>query len=818
MRNKKSIRKNQWTKFWNDLQIYVKKPRPFVKNYDPQQDKRRLSKIGVQQDDIDRVFKTFQEKYQEPLLQFHKFTTFFRRDSDTAVRWTNSNTVSEAFKKLFNKLHFNNLDSARKSFQQLFLLHKLNDRGEGRSFEAKYTGRGSIKNLEGRLVSGILTKNHKNASYQSLHKFNFDSTAILPLLKNSEGRNIYKFIRVKKANGKIVINISADSSKEINLIKHKLSNWFQSYIDTPEVTGDFTKLMDFIKSGESEHFSLIGISFFDNEHKVTIFPQFNQQKNIASYQLMKQKFNRAGPNVLDKFVNIRISNKEIKTKGQVFVEFYTRLTGGIIGAITLRLDDRRLNSYERKKIREDFEKDFTLPLGKLIKVNDIPEDEIYRTFLQNIAKKQIRVELRSEQSLNIYKTLLDSKLLSLKFESKDSACFCFNSNCRIRFQRKWNQKTCKNCGGWMFNDKVIVVDEIEEKRVAEFIYKKCLEQGFSVEKFKRKLIRRDIYTIEVRNSDKSICLIPITRALNDYHLEILQYRFPNAVVITSKADTQTLESTSHVEVLELYKFIPKLLSNDSQSMKQLVQKVNRQRLSRVRSLADESITRINNIQFYKDKNSIAKNFGAEFFEADSSILLNYMFGNSIWLGANKRGSAFPDGITALPLANTKYGCFVWDTKFCETTKVALGKDSKNARYIKDGKKNRTIKDNGGLKGFTFISNIQPPKNFIPKYRKLAKSSGRIKISFIQSDHLTTIFNHFKDNESAINNNSKVKQVFYDSIKKLLFSSAGKKSSFVLDSAELNNILDKNVKEYKNLSTRRLSVNQHRTRKGVVKNS
>ncbi|MBI4039524.1 hypothetical protein HY388_01730 [Candidatus Daviesbacteria bacterium] len=805
MRTKKSISKSQWTKFWNDAGVYVRKPSRFVKNYNPRRDEKRLIKLGVSQASIDKVRRVFERKYQAPLLQFHKFTIFFSTDTDTVVKWTSSRTASEAFAKLFRKLNFNSFTAAKKSLHQLFLLYKLNDRGEGRTFEAKYTGHGSIQKLDGGLISGLLSTRHENASYKNLPKFRFDSATIIPLLKNSQGKSIYKFVRLKRSDGKIIFDISADSSKENNLIKQKLSKWFQSYIDTPEVKGDFTKLINFIKSGESEHFLLIGINFFDNEYKLSIFPQFNQLRNIASYQLMKQKFNRAGPEVLDKFVNIRVSNKEIQTKGQVFVEFYTRLTEGIIGAITLQLDDRRLNSLERKKLRSDFENDFALPLGKRIRVQDIPEEEIYRTFLQNVAKKQRKVEVRSEKSFNIYKTLLDNKLLTLKFESKDEARYCFNSNCRLKFQYKWNHRTCRNCGGWMFNAKTIIVDVIDEKRVAEFIYKKCLELGFTAERFKRKLIRRDIYTTEVRDSDRSICLTPITKPLSDHHLEILQFRYPNAVIITSKADAQILATTSHVEVLELYKIIPKLLSNDSQFIKQLIQRVNRQRLSRVRSLADESITRISTDQFYKDKNVVSKNFGAEFFEADCSILLSYIFGNSIWLGANKRGRAFPDGITAMPLTNTKYGCFIWDTKFCETAKVALGKDTKNAVYIKDGKKNQTIKDNGGLKGFIFISNVQPPKNFVSKYKKLAKNSGRIKISFIRSEHIKAIFDHFKDHEVLINGNSKIKQVFFDSIKKLLFSTAGKKKSYVIDTTELNRILNNNIREYNLLSTKRVNV-------------
>lgn len=804
MNTKRKIRKSQWTNFWKNLSIYVEKSRRFLKNYDTKQDEKKLLNIGVSQSDIDFVRKSY-EKYADPLLQFHRFSIFFRQDCDTAVGWTKSSTVSQAFVKLFRKLKYTSFEKAGYSFQQLFLLHKLNERGEGKAFEANYVGHGSLDTISVRPLQSILSSHHQNASYKGLPKFKVGSAVILPLIKSSGDKKVHKFIRLRRASGKLFIDIAADSTKEINLIKQKLSAWFETYIDVPEVTGNFDKLLEFIKSGESAHFELIGINYLDDVYKVSVFPQHNLQRNITLYRPIKRKFEGANKEVLDRLVNIRISNKEINTKGQVFVNFYTYLTAGIIGAITLSLDDRKLNATERKKLRDDFETDFGLPLSKLVNFDIISEDQIYRSFLQNTPKKQRKIGLRLDKALDIYKSLLANKLLSLKFDTKDRSCFCFNKDCKLNFQRRWGIKFCKNCGGWMFNDKTIVVDLIDEQKVAEFIYKKCLELNFTAEIFKRKLIRRDLYTVEIRGSDKSICLIPITKPLSNHHLEILQYRYPNAVIITSKDDAQILASSSHVEVLELYKVVPKLLSNNVQFIKQLIQKVNRQRLSRVRSLADESIRRINNIQFYKNKNSIAKNFGAEFFEADCSILLSYIFGNSIWLGANKRGRAFPDGITAMPLTNTKCGCFVWDTKFCETAKVALGKDTKNALYIKDGKKNQTIKDNGGLKGFIFISNVQAPKNFVYKYRKLAKNSGRIKISFVRSEHIKSIFDHFKDHETSINSNSKIKQVFFDSIKKLLFSTAGKKNSYVVDTTELNRMLSNNVREYNLLSTKRVNI-------------
>ena len=65
MTNKQTISKTQWTKFWNDVEVYVRKPVRFIKNYKPRNDEKRLIKIGVPQTNIDKVHKTFEEKYRQ---------------------------------------------------------------------------------------------------------------------------------------------------------------------------------------------------------------------------------------------------------------------------------------------------------------------------------------------------------------------------------------------------------------------------------------------------------------------------------------------------------------------------------------------------------------------------------------------------------------------------------------------------------------------------------------------------------------------------------------------------------------------------------
>lgn len=798
MTNRQRINKSQWTKFWNSLSIYVaKKPSRFLKRYRYSQDESKLRKLGVEELLIQRVKSTIQS-YQAPEIQFHRFVLFFRKDVESVKLLTNTTTSSDAFKKLFQKYHHNSFQNAKKELLKLFLTHKLNEKGEGRAFEIKYKGKGSVRKISASNFSTTLSTHHENASYFSLDTFMLGSDTIVPLRKVSEGKSVYKFIRFSRENGKILVKISVDSPKEMNLAKYKIADYFGSFLDTPEETGNFTDLLNFLKTGDSSHSQLIGIYYFDDGFKLSLFPQNNKDANITTYGPFKRRVISYVKEDIANIVSIRIANKEIKTRNQIFVNFYTFLTEGIIGAVTLSLDDRRLNLSERLKFRQDFLSDFNIPLDKLIHLDVISEDEIYKLFLQNLPRKQRRIQLRSESSLRIYKTLCDKGLISPTFDSEDTGAYCFNSSCRLKFQRKWNQKFCQSCKDLLFVDKKIVVSTIEEKKIAEFIYKTALAIGIEAEKFERRLLGRKIYIVELRYNGKSGCLFPVSKKLSDNQLEILRFRYPNLILITSKDDKNEFIS-AHIEALELYTVAQKLLSNDVSYVKQLISKAKRNEFSLVRSVADEVVTRFIDENFYKSKNRIAKNFGAELFEADSYILLSYVFGNSIWLGANKRGSAFPDGITAFPLTQGKNGCFIWDTKFCETGRIVFGSLDKNAKYVKDGKKNSTIVDNGGLKGFMFISNTSAPNNFSSKFNKIAKGKV-LKISFLTSKQIAEIYKHFKDNEQDISQNSRIKELFLNSMKALLFTTKKKKKAFVLSDLEINNKLLNNEQGYLNMKT------------------
>ena len=174
------------------------------------------------------------------------------------------------------------------------------------------------------------------------------------------------------------------------------------------------------------------------------------------------------------------------------------------------------------------------------------------------------------------------------------------------------------------------------------------------------------------------------------------------------------------------------------------------------------------------------------------------------MGAKERGKPLPDALTAFPFNMSSYGCFATDLKFSERSKVRLGGEDKNKRYITDGRNNETIKRNGGLKGYIFISNAHAPGNFIPKFTRLAKKFRSLKISYIEVPHLMAIYNHYKDYEDIILSNSSVKEIFLKLMDTLLFVKKPKKHAVIVDIDELNTLIKEAVEKYGEVTTPRVT--------------
>ena len=68
-----------------------------------------------------------------------------------------------------------------------------------------------------------------------------------------------------------------------------------------------------------------------------------------------------------------------------------------------------------------------------------------------------------------------------------------------------------------------------------------------------------------------------------------------------------------------------------------------------------------------------------------------------------------------------------------------------------------------------------------------------------------IFNHFKTYETDINNNSLIKQVFIEALKKLLFSTVGNKKAQVLNKIYVDRLLNQCISKYQQFRTPSVSV-------------
>lgn len=795
---KKNILPARWTRFWDGLGCSGQRRPKILKNYNSDQDIRKLENIGIDPRHIQIVINSL-SRYKDKLA-FHKFVEFFLKDPETVKVWTEQSNISRAFLKLFNIFQRNSFEGAKKRLSELFYLLKLNQKGEGKKFLIRSRNRISLRNINEVAFSRILNKEDVRCRYKPLGKIETESGVVIVINKIIGGDRapVLKFIKISKTFGGLEIKISADSKKENDLIKRVLKRIFKAFIDSPESSGSFNDLKDFLKTGESQHFLLIGTTYFQGDYIISVFPKFGIHRSVDNFGHFKQKLR--GENFQESIARIKILDKEISTKDQTFIDFITPQNSQVIGAIMLKLNDRGLNSKEREKIRKDFSDDFGLSLDEFIKFESLKEKEIYKKIFQNISKRGAETELRSNESLEIYKYFVGKGLLTGAFDKVDKDRYCINPSCRLGFHKMFSGRFCKNCGGVLLSGKTVSTETIKEDRVANFICAECKGFGLGANVLSRKLLNRKICIIEVRNKDRLIEILPITNPLNDNQKEIVRFRYPNLLILTSKDDLEEIAGDDlHVE--HLYDFLYALKKGDANYVKNMIAKRYGDSLDYINRFAPNCADRITNTKFYVDKNKSSKNLGAELFEADCSVLLKNMFSNSIWLGARERGKKLPDGLCALPIMDAKVGCFIWDTKFSERGRVSVGKVNKNKKYIEDAKKSQAVIDNGGIKGFVFISNQEAPRSFTKNGLNIVKQR-RVKICFLRADHILKLYRHFKAHEEAINHNKDIKNIFVDSIKGILFNTAGGNKSFIVSDDYIEGILKENVVKYKKVGYRR----------------
>jgi len=742
-------------------------------------------------------------KYNSGHVQFHRLIYLFGKDPDTVRRWINTRNVSTAFLGLCYKITKNRRDVARDKSYELLLLMQLYRKREIIQYIAKVPLGLNISPLSARGILSTIRIGDRFAGFSIEKEFIYDGFKVFSLSKKSGAtQKVYKFVLVKKIRNKVYINIALDTTEERNKILGHISKKLHIPIARIKEQPDMTKFIEFLKSGVFPSFNLIGVDFVDQGFKISISPQYGRPINITENTQYKALLPSSEIEILESIQRIKILNSDAGNNFQVNINFMNYKNEDIIGGMRMRLNAQGLNLSKRESLKESFRQVFGFQLDIPL-IFDVEEKEIYKKFLHNPPKKKKKIEIVSEKTIEISNKLLENGLLPQPKQLEETAKICTFSGCPLRFRDQWISGKICTCGNnlWEYGSSIIT-QIINEKRVCDFFDKMAKKSGYTTTKLFRDLVKRAIYPLELTKNDKSCTLIPLTTPLKEQQLEVLKYRYPNLILITSRDDKDSLVSKGFM-VEELYSLVYELFGNSNQKFEELSNIVESQRTSNLTALASVSSSRILTESWYLDQKSL----GAEFFEADTTIILNYIFKNSIWLGAKTRGQKVPDSISAFPFEDTSRGCFIADAKFTKRSNSDIGRVDKNKKYLMDGRVNPTIKTNGGLKGFLFTSNKPAQGNFITKMLRII-GGKHIKGFYLENSQILEIYKHSKNWENEFEIDSRKRNIFFDALEEIFLKLPSLKNIDkvkIWRDLEIKNILDGCVVKYRGLSSRRVSV-------------
>ncbi len=794
--------KGNWTRFWRALRVNLGREETWKEEDIYKKDSKRLRRLTVESDDLIKV-KDALKKYKSGDIQFHRFTYFFAKDVETVRRWTKASNVSKAFLKLSNILTSSTRKIAKKKLSELLILIELFRKREIIQYEAKIQETINLSDLSIRGLLQLLKVGERNAGFKIEKEFIFDSFTVYCLSKKTgANEKIYKFILIRKKRSKVLINLALDTSDERNKVLAYISKKFSVPINRVKEKPNLNPFITFLKKGSSGSFILAGIEFVDNGFRINISPQYGKQLNVTENQIYKTILPTSNIDILESIQRIRVVNLSSLGDMQVNINFINYKNEDIIGGMRLSLNAKGLTLSRRELLKEDFKNNFGFQLDIPLSF-DVDEKEIYKKFLFNPPKKKKRIEIVSDKSIEVSHKLLKYGLLPQPKSTEETARICTFHSCGLKFKPQWTTSKICSCGNGLWDKgSTIVTQVIEENKVRDFLNRISEENNYGSEALFRGLIRRKIYPIEISNENETICLIPITTPLKEQQLEVLKYRYPNLILVTSRDDADILRSKDFL-VQELHTLVFDLFNDAKAILNDLLNKVTTEKSTKLKDLAKISSERIMNEDWYKEQ----KNMGPEFFEADVSMILNYLFKNSIWLGARRRGASVPDSLSAFPIEDKNRGCFLSDSKFSQRINADFGGIDKNKKYVHDGRSNKSVKQNGGLKGFVFISNKPAPNNF---FSKMARVVGRkhIKVGFLKNSHLLSFYEHIKYWENEIEMDGRKKAIFLDSMELIFLTPKSLKVSDKIvawTDDEIKSILDNNVSEYRKLGSPALVV-------------
>jgi hypothetical protein len=786
----KAISLQTSTAFWKSLGIEVPRRNHILKRYKPKSEASPLKRLGVTQAAFDQVYNEtllFPDK-----LFLKNFCQFFRRDVATVKTWTNTKDASAAFLKLFDIYNSSTLAIARAKYSELAVIFEYYRKGEGQKYSATLRQRISLKGFKTTNIRRRLTYAGGGSKYEEKGTAVFGKERIIWLQRNAGRQKTNKFISLSVSAKTLQVSLTFDAKKEYYIVKSELEKFFKTYLETPQVTRSLDQFIKFLKKGISDNFQLTGCSFLDENFRVFVGPANNRLENVARLDIYSSHIRRSNKPI-ELFNQIRLSYLTAQLK-PILISILT-YRDGIFGAILLKPVDKGLTASQRRKFYKDFEKDFNLPLNSFIDYKDLTQERIYEFFLQVKTGKPLNVEARSQEALDVYTMLSKHNLIVASNIVEEMSRVCVNKLCYNKFFPVWdNRKNCASCGEPLVNGKHVEIRSINEKSVAEYL--KANYANGMVNFGEKKLLKRPIYVTQVSIGEMSAEFVPVAKNLTDNQLTIFQHRYPNGIILTA-TDNKELLSEKGFEAASLWEVVHSIAEKKQDKVQELVSNVEDESLQRVRRLANKAKRRILDDKYYEEKNQEVKNFGAELFEADCSTLLDYVLGNSLWLGASHRGISLPDGFAAFPILQSKNGCFIWDTKFSEGKAAVMGEFTKNKRYIEEASKNSSIKINGGLKGFVFISNKSFPENFKKKYLALTKHR-RIKVTFLRSHQLKMIVQHYWSYERLILNVLEARNQFTATMVKLFFNTAKKRKCEIVDDKFIQFLIDADKAVFKNI--------------------
>jgi len=759
------MNKAKWTGFWKRYNVIIYNKKKFLKEFSADNLCKKLIKAGIEDKDISTVKKKFNDLSTSfDKEQFNRLVSFFLFNTPAVTKYLKSRSTSKAYVKLARLIAKNDIEDLKNKFDEIHTIYQWEQKPRGALYTCKIVKKINFSDIKSSDFTRYLSRSGLYGKYIPKRSFFYSKVYVIPFVRKQIPYDTYKIIALEKKGRKINILIPSHSEREDYIIKSVLSSKIGSFPDVLETEGSFRLLLNFVKKGYSQHFTLNRITFKKEDHFITAFSTSKKPLSINECGIYDNSKNKLD---IESVSDMKLRNRELKGKDTFFVGVRSFNNGDLLGSISLDFAESKLSDNQIKQIKDDFKSDFSLDLKTFISHGDYTDEDICRIFLDSNGRK---VNVRYPKAWAIYNDIRKYGLLAKQEKSKDKKYYCFNPHCRLKYVTQW-KKYCEGCKSLLYPGKVINVSTIKEEQIISFLIKVFTNNGISYEKFDKVILKKKYSFVQIRLKKDSTVFMPISRKkISDNFLDVASLKFPNTVIIYTGVEGHKFEQEYNIKSIPLYEIFYNIIARKSLSyLSKIANQLTENRVNHIRALSKRVERRITNKNFYINNNKRQKNFGAELFEADCSVLLNYIFSNSLWLGTSKRGKALPDGISAFPLIpGKKGGCFIWDAKFSEKGRLSLGSISKNRKYVIDATSNRSVKQHGGLKSFVIIGNQKAPNNFKRNFKKVTKNRRSFKTTFISNKQLLRIYRYFKKHEKEILSNDLVRNTFLELFKQLFF--------------------------------------------------